>query len=481
VFRVHIAILICLSLAGCGRRVPVPASSGTPLTLSAPLPAVPEHVRLFEQGLAAFRQFTPEGYARAAGLFRQASELAAENCEYRLHRAQANLFLAFEQVANLEDATSAFSQSEPPRCGAATAFAMRLEAFRSVGVFKLGRDREESSRYINSAIELEPENELNWFVQWELGLPVDRAANPITRLPEQPTDLALIQYYRGRYWLLRADFDRARKSFESAIALSPRHFRSYMGIAEAISARDPGENVEPYYKRAAEIAPNNLRARNDLADYYAWVAETALAEEQYQAAIKQNSRYVPAYLGLGRNYLNAGSLSEAERALRTAIEIAPTAYEAYYYLGNVSLARENLEKAREQYEAALELVPVYPEALYALGMVFGEKGEFDRALELFEQVLKVSPKHAGAYFWRAVIQSDRKQFADALADCNRSINLYEEQSAILSKSIEDAERHGHMRRASSERKKRAQVEETRQRALDLKLATEKQLTAAADR
>jgi tetratricopeptide (TPR) repeat protein len=102
-------------------------------------------------------------------------------------------------------------------------------------------------------------------------------------------------------------------------------------------------------------------------------------------------------------------------------------------------------------------------------------------LELFEQVLKVSPKHAGAYFWRAVIQSDRKQFADALADCNRSINLYEEQSAILSKSIEDAERHGHMRRASSERKKRAQVEETRQRALDLKLATEKQLTAAADR
>ena len=466
----RVAILALLVFSGCGKRSVVPAvvsappSSGVSTRIELD---VPEHFRLFEQGLAAFREFTPEGYERSVGLFRRASVLAPDNCEYRLHVAQSNLFLAFEEASNLEDFSPAFNQSEPPACGEDSAFMLRLEAFRSLGIFRTGRDRRESSSQINQALELEPENELNWFVSWELGMNAERQRNPIAQDPGQPADLAIIQNSRGQYWFFRADFEKARQAFEKAIDLSPRHFRSYMGLAGAISAVNPDEDVEPYYKRAVEIAPNNLLARTSLGDYYAWIAETTLAEEQYLAAIKQNPSYVPAYLGLGQNYLNERSLDGAEKALLRAIEIAPNSHVAHYYLGNVWLERDNFDKAREQYQAALSLVPVYPEALYGLGMVFGEKGEFDPALEQFEKVLSVSPRHAGAYFWRAVILADRKQFGSAVADCTRAIGLYDEQGYVLAKSIDNAEKHGHERRAAAERRKKEQLEATRQRVLEL--------------
>ena len=98
-----------------------------------------------------------------------------------------------------------------------------------------------------------------------------------------------------------------------------------------------------------------------------------------------------------------------------------TSYEAYYYLGNVWLARGNLDKAR------------------------------------------------------AVIRADRKLFQEAIADCSRAITLYDEQSAVLAKSIANAEKHGRMLRAAAERKKKAQLDESRARALELRTRIEKSL------
>jgi tetratricopeptide (TPR) repeat protein len=342
---------------------------------------------------------------------------------------------------------------------------------RSHVLFRLGRDREAGIALINAAIEREPGNALNWFVAWELGIGSFPDTTPISQPPDVASDLAIIHYSRGRYWLLRGDFAKARQSFENALQLSPRHFRSYVGLAEAAAALDTDEDIEGYYKKAVEIAPDFLLGRADLGDYYSWISETRLAEEQYLAALKHNPRYIPAYLGLGQAYWNAGRLDEAEKTLSAALEVAPDAYEAHYYLGNVWMDRNNLDKAKEQYEAALLQVPVYPEALYALGIVFGQKNEYDSALEQFEKVLRASPKHAGAYLWRAVIRAEREQYVEANADSTRAVDLYDEQIGLILRSIENAERHGRTRRAESERKKKERLEETKQRALEMKIET----------
>jgi len=73
----------------------------------------------------------------------------------------------------------------------------------------------------------------------------------------------------------------------AGLELSPRHFRSMIGLAQAISSIDEDEDVEALYKRAVDIAPDFLEA------VCCWAITTRprrneLAREHYLAVLKRN-------------------------------------------------------------------------------------------------------------------------------------------------------------------------------------------------
>jgi tetratricopeptide (TPR) repeat protein len=431
----------------------------------APPPPVPADRLQFEQGIAALREFTPDAYARAIEHFERASALAPDNCEYQLNAAQASLFLALEQKLNSEEFRPAWEKGADPKCAPETAFALRLDAFRLLDEFGPTRDRTALPK-INQAIQLEPGNALNLFVRWKM------TSDSILDAAYMAPDLALIQYEAGNYWLVKADYVRARNAFERALELSPKHFRSWIGLAQARSAIDEEEDIEPLYKRAVELAPNFLEGRILLGDYYSGLEENELAREQYLAALARNSRFEVGHLRLGLNYLQSILLDESEKAFQAAIEINPSSYEAYYYLGNISLARGNLDKAQEHYEQSLKFVLNFPEAVYALGTVFFRQGKADSALEQFEKVLRMNRSHADAYFSRAAIRVQRRQLVDAIEDCERALGLYNDQWQSITESIEQYEERGLPRKVEAERRKRERIEGIMERTRQLKLKAE---------
>src|SRR5215471_8479678 len=67
--------------------------------------------RAYQEGLAAFRLATPEGYQRAVIAFRKASELRKDRCEYTMHLAEALYFLAQQQKLNWEDFSDAVGEA----------------------------------------------------------------------------------------------------------------------------------------------------------------------------------------------------------------------------------------------------------------------------------------------------------------------------------------------------------------------------------
>src|SRR5258707_788680 len=91
----------------------------------------------------------------------------------------------------------------------------------------------------------------------------------------------------------------AQASLFLALELSPRHFRSMIGLAQAISSIDEDEDVEALYKRAVDIAPDFLEGRMLLGDYYSGLEENELAREHYLAVLKRNPRFDIAQLRLG--------------------------------------------------------------------------------------------------------------------------------------------------------------------------------------
>src|SRR2546426_1560629 len=86
-------IAISVLASACGRRT----------AALAPSASLGEDETRYKQGLAAFHEGTPEGYARAADAFRKASALKPQRCDYALNLAQSLLFLSAEQLLNWED------------------------------------------------------------------------------------------------------------------------------------------------------------------------------------------------------------------------------------------------------------------------------------------------------------------------------------------------------------------------------------------
>ena len=454
----------------------------------------PEHEVLYRDGLNAFRQATPEGYERAAEAFRKASRLNASNCEYSLHLVEALLFLAQEQRLNSEDFAPRLTEAgailnvaqTTTACSAFESTANRLSGMHLYLREPLRRN--EAVTAVNKAIELDPNDPLNWVVLSKLTSRDPR--NPVQRALDLAPDLPLVQYEYGNYLLYVAGgFPKAQQAFDRAIELSPRHFESIVGKVYSLSIDEYSEESEPLLKQVIEIAPSFLTGRRLMGDYYAGMEEIEKAVEQYRAAIGFNTNYYPAFLALGRTLMGAERLDEAEAALLSLIKLDVTTprpplngtdyaadCQAHYLLGNIWFERGDLAKAYAEYQRALADIPTYPDALYSMGLVLSREGKADEALVKFNQVIKDNPdNYAGAYIARAGIRFNRRQFSDAIADYTRSIGIFQEQIAALDTKANLDESKGRQRKADTARKRKATLEAELGRAVESRKTTEAEL------
>jgi len=456
------SVLVVLILASsCGHKAQTKLPS-----------ASPEHELLYRGGLEAFRQATPEGYRQAIDAFRKASTLAPSRCEYSLHLAESLILLAQEQRYNWEEFEPRVSEAvgiidsiqRAAECATFKPFVDRLRALSGPGRDALGM--------INRAIELDPSDAMNWYVLWRLNLGNSQEA--ILRAAELAPDLPLIQYELGNYRSLRGEYPEAKQAFERALELSPRHFRSMIGLAYAIGSIDFNAEVEHLYRKAADIAPTFLETHARLGDYYADLDETEQAIEEYQAAIVLNSNYDRAYLALGITLFQAARLEEAEQALLSAIKLSPANSEAHYFLGNIWFVRGDLLKAKAEYQEALRYKLNYPDAEYALGMVFYQAGNVDQALTQYDKVLTINPQYPDAYLSRGGIRAQRRQFGDAITDDSRAIEIYQRQIRELEGEAQKSESMGLTRRGKAKRQRLVHIEDVLQRAREFKTKAEEE-------
>jgi tetratricopeptide (TPR) repeat protein len=482
--------LVLLLTAGCGhgfrKSVALP-----------PVPAGPsEDESAYEEGLRAFRLATPEGYQRATNLFRRASELNKARCDYVLHLAEALYFLAQQQKANWEDFAASvgeanaivFFNRNAPRCDAFQSYLARLQSLEIT--FENGKTMDAVAR-IRQAIDLDPADPMNWVVLAELR-PSPGSGDPLSpseHAAEIAPDLPLANYELGNFYLLnKTTFAKAKEAFERVLVGSPRHFQALIGIVYALSAEgdDAADPVEQLLRQAVEIAPSSLKARSLLGDFYAGIEETELAVEQYKAAIASNAMYYPAFLSAGIALTAADRSAEAEPDFNTVIQLDVKKphppfngvdfgadAQAHYYLGNIWLDRGDLAKARTEYEETLNDITNYPGALYGLGIVSYREGKVDDAVTFLNKVIEIDAIHfPNAYLARGSIRAERRQFKDALSDFNQSIEIYRQEVSALEAKAQSDETKGLKRRAEGERRRKAAIEATLEKALESKKVVE---------
>jgi tetratricopeptide (TPR) repeat protein len=430
--------------------------------------------------------------------FRKAVQLAQTNCNYTLHLAESLYFLAAQQKLNWENFEPSVSEANSwtefkegsLNCDTYGSYLTRLRTLR--GTFS-GVRVTESVTMIHQAIDLDPQDSMNWIVlsQLRAAPPPDESKAPSERAAELEPELALVQYELGNYRLAKVNqesFAQAQQSFLRTKELSPRHFQAILGMADSLSleADEAAGQIEPLLKEAVEIAPASLKARMALGDYYAGLEETEKALDQYHAATNSNPKYYPAFLSAGTTLVTAERPEEAENLFDAVLQLEPNKphppfhvadfaadAQAHYYLGNIWLERGDLEKARGDFDSAIRDISNYALAIYGLGIVSYQEGKLDEALRHLNQVIQLGPReYPNAYFVRGGIRADRGQFSEGLSDLDLAIEIYREQATALDAKAKVDEKNGFTRRAEGERRRKAHIESTLEKALQVKKTVE---------
>jgi tetratricopeptide (TPR) repeat protein len=457
-------LALCFCAVACHRRL---------TTSPGPTPE-----ELFQQGLKAFHQGTPESYQRAVEAFGRASKMRPAECSYALNQAQSLLFLSAEQELNFEkyepsriEAASIVDAIGPACVPTLEPFVLRLRALiagRGVGAANL----------INRAVELDATDAMNWVVLGYLDptnshlVTADGVGRWIamTRAVQLQPDSALIQFQFGKnYQSSHRPENEARNAFNRAIEISPQHYRSYLNLAYL---GDDNTDVETLYQKVVQIAPDFVEGRIAAGSYYGSVDEIEKAAGQYSAVLATHPKNDVAEFRMALLMLQAERPQEAEKHFRAVTELNSSSFEAWYYLGNLAYNRNDFDEAKKSYQRAVDIRSDYAEAEFGIGLVYRRQNQLDMALAQFDKTIRISPRGADAYVARAEIRAEQGHLAEAVADFQSAIDRYHDLVKSLSASIASLRSRGSSRLVDAEIR-RVERDRSRTEALLVRVGEEK--------
>ncbi len=136
------------------------------------------------------------------------------------------------------------------------------------------------------------------------------------------------------------------------------------------------------------------------------------------------------YLERGLYYLDKKKYDDALADLTSAIVEEPYNAELYATRGFIYLESNQetyLEYARSDFEYALHLDPKQWVAHYCLGMIAYAAEEYAEAMGRFTLTRDLAPDKPEAHYYRGLCAFQLGLLADALADMQRALDLFDEQ------------------------------------------------------
>jgi len=179
-------------------------------------------------------------------------------------------------------------------------------------------------------------------------------------------------------YLLDREEGRIQDSIErldAAIAADPENSRLYILQGNVALAERRGEDAEADFKKAIDLAPNDLKAYEHLARYYASTGRLQEAIDTYEAAVAVRPEAAQLYHLLGVLYELGGQKEKAIGNYEAAILRAPNLGEAKNNLAYLFAdSGKNLDRALDLAQEAKALMPDSPNAADTLGWVLYRRG-----------------------------------------------------------------------------------------------------------
>jgi len=244
---------------------------------------------------------------------------------------------------------------------------------------------------------------------------------------EVDKDLAYAWYGKGLCLCQLGRYDEGLSALDRALFFEPKN-KDYLyvkGVCLEWKGKDFYPEAELYYKKVAELAPQNSQIHNKLGTLYMQMGMFREAVEELQKAISLAPDYFPPYNNLGNCYLRMNKCREAIRLYQNAIKRCsnPREYHFYNNLGIAYLACGEMDKAKSAFLIETALSPDYVQAHLSLANIYFLEKNFDRAREEYFEVLAINPDNPQANLNLAIMYIAINQPKSALLHLQKYVEL----------------------------------------------------------
>jgi tetratricopeptide (TPR) repeat protein len=199
-------------------------------------------------------------------------------------------------------------------------------------------------------------------------------------------------------------------------------------LAAALTSQ--GKDARSALERVVQFMPGDATAHNNLGNAFARNGRFADAIASYRRALELRPQLVEArnnlaqaHDGLGSELAAMGRADEAAASFRRAIDIDPEFFEAHSNLGNALRSAGQIDKALESYDRALQIMPRFAEAHCNRAIALRLLGQVSQARAACRCALKISPRFASVFIILGELSADSGEFAEAERFFRQAISI----------------------------------------------------------
>lgn len=163
-----------------------------------------------------------------------------------------------------------------------------------------------------------------------------------------------------------------------------------LGVRTLVRNQDWKDDLTLWTK-TVQTAPEAARARDNLGRAYIRRGLDALAERQFEEAVRIKPDEPSFHDNLGLALFRQGKLADAESQLRTALQGNPQLVSAHMNLGLTLLKAGRVEEAEAEFHEALRIRPTVAMAWEYLGRIRLQAGRPQEARTMIEKAIQFDP------------------------------------------------------------------------------------------
>lgn len=250
---------------------------------------------------------------------------------------------------------------------------------------------------------------------------------------------ALAHVARADAFRLRADVAQAEPAYRRAAELAPQDVEPHLGLGRLYAAANRRDDAVRAFRRALELDGDNPEVAYELGRLLGNDAE-ALA--LLQRAVTGRPTWPQAQVSLGEALLRGGQNEAALAAFQQAVRLSDSLARAHLGIGNAQLALNRPQEAEAALQRSLALVQDLPETHMALGDVYARTERPEEALEAYRRSFDRDPSNPESLLRAARLCISLRRTTMAAAVLTRLLDAHATHAPALALASEVAESRG---------------------------------------